>query len=232
MLYNLNMEKEFKRCSGDCQRCHPFMLMFDIKSQDYLKRNTIARYYKKGDYVFQINENASSLWLIDNGKVKISNDDINGNEKIISIFQTNEVIWESLFIKDGKYSFNCICLEDSKICQIDISHFEKVIDNNDIAIKIITLLSKKLHDANTRNKIISKQDPISRICGLFLYISNKNNSDTVSLKGEDIASSVLLRTETVSRKLQEMISMKIIKKIGQSTYKIIDYDKLVEISDL
>lgn len=226
------MEKEVKRCCSDCKKCHPFMLMFDLKSQDYLKKNTIVHNFKKSDYLFQINEKASSLWLIDNGKVKISNDDINGNEKIISIFQTNEVIWESLFIKDGKYSFNCICLEDSKICQIDISHFEKVIDNNDIAIKIISLLSKKLHDANTRNKIISKQDPIARICGLFLYISNKNNSDVVTLKGEDIASSVILTTETVSRKLQIMIEMKMIKKIGQSSYKIIDYDKLVEISDL
>lgn len=222
----------FKHCNNSCKECHPFLLLFDPKSRDYLKSKMFYKDYEKGDYLFQINEKASSLWLIDTGRVKISNNDINGNERIISIFQKGEVIWESLFLENGKYKFNCITLEKARICKIETEYFEQVINNKNTALKIISLLSKKLHDANIRNQILSNPDPIKRICGFFLYMSQKDNSLVINLKGEDIASSVLLRTETVSRKLSELVDMKIIKKIGQSSYQIIDYSTLVEMSEL
>ncbi len=221
----------YKHCTNSCKECHPFLLLFDNKSRDYLKSKMFYKDYEKGEFLFQINEKASSLWLIDTGRVKISNNDLNGNERIISIFQKGEVIWESLFLENGKYTFNCITLEKTRICKIETEYFEKVINNKNIALKIISLLSKKLHDANIRNQILSHSDPINRICGFFLYMSQKDNSLIINLKGEDIASSVLLRTETVSRKLNELIDDNIIKKVGQSSYQIIDYKKLVELSE-
>lgn len=226
------MSISFKHCNNDCDLCHPFMQLFDNKSQDFLKGNSYYKIYQKGEYVFKIDEKASTIWLIDSGRVKIFTYDSNGNERIASIFQTGEVIWESLFLVDGKYTFDCITLEETKICKIETEFFEKVVNNKMTALKIISLLSKKLHDANVRNQILSNSDPIARICGFFLYMSQKDNSLIINLKGEDIASSVLLRTETVSRKLSELIDCNIIKKIGQSSYQIVDYKTLVEWSKL
>ena len=52
----------------------------------------------------------------------------------------------------------------------------------------------------------------------------------VKLKLEDIAAHVSLRPETVSRKLGELMNEGIIEKVGQSSFRILDFERLVDIS--
>ena len=52
----------------------------------------------------------------------------------------------------------------------------------------------------------------------------------MKLKLEDIAAHVSLRPETVSRKLGELLNDKILEKVGQSSFRILNYEKLVHIS--
>ena len=85
-----------------------------------------------------------------------------------------------------------------------------------IALRVIGLLSRKLHNANERNLLLTVTDPGARIAGFLLYRSKRSASDTVTLRLGEIAASIHLRPETVSRRLKELERQGLIKRIGQS----------------
>jgi CRP/FNR family transcriptional regulator len=96
-------------------------------------------------------------------------------------------------------------------------------------MKIIELLSKKLHDANERNMLLSTKSPKSRLAAFLIYREKQDHSGTVELKLEDIAASLSLRPETISRKITELESEGLIERSGKSSIKILDYYGLEEV---
>lgn len=190
--------------------------------------------YDKGDVIFQEGDKADSLYIIRKGNIKLARYDGEGREQIVSIFSPGDTLWISVFLKGRKsiiYPYSGVCLDNVIVGKMLKDDFESLIQDTHSALEIIGLLSKKLHDANERNLMISVSDPKAKIAKLFLYRLNHIKGDVIKLKLEDIAAHVSLRPETVSRKLNEMIDDKIIKKVGQSSFVILDYKELVNISE-
>lgn len=203
------------------------------KSRKTILDNSSLIIKEKDEIVFNESQNVESLFFIKKGNIKLSRYDISGREEIIGIFGKNEIIWESLFLDNAKYPYSGIAINHLELIKISKSQFEKEIKKSEDAnIRLISLLSKKLHDANERNMIISKNNPLSKIAGFFLYRIARENKDIVYCRLNDIASSLNLRIETVSRKIKELINLNIIIKISQSGYKIIDRQKLQNISQI
>ncbi len=189
--------------------------------------------YEKGEMIFKEGEIANSLYIIRKGNIKLATYDPDGREQIISIFSPGDTLWISVFLKGKKaivYPYSGVCLDEVIVGKMLKEDFESLIQDTHSAIEIIALLSKKLHDANERNLILSVSDPTTKIARLFLYRLNHINGDIIKLKLEDIAAHVSLRPETVSRKLAELMNEKVIEKVGQSSFKIINFPRLVEIS--
>ena len=90
----------------------------------------------------------------------------------------------------------------------------------------INLLSNKLHDANERNMILSISEPMKRIAAFLIYNEKRSEEPTLTLRLDDIAGSVGLRPETVSRYIRKMIGEGLIEKVGQSGFRIPDFDRL------
>ncbi len=70
---------------------------------------------------------------------------------------------------------------------------------------------------------------MARLAGFLMYRVDRSPSDDIVLKLDDIAASVNLRTETVSRKLREMEKMRLIERLGHARIKVLDRDTLREI---
>ena len=192
----------------------------------------VAEHHKKrkGSYLFREGNEADSVWIIREGKVKLSHDDPEGNEQIIGIFSDHEAIWEGIFLQEAHYPYSAVCLKTTKAYQISVRNFKKLLQE-DVAISlgIITLLSRKLHDANARNRILATKEPSSRIAGLLVYHSERTKASYVSLKLDDIAASLDLRPETVSRKMREMEKQGLICRMGKGRLEVTDYRGLREL---
>lgn len=188
---------------------------------------------EKGELLFSEGEIADSLYIIRKGNIKLCTYDGEGKEQIVSIFSPGDTLWISVFLK-GKtkviYPYSGVCLDDVVVGKMLREDFESLIHDTHTALEIIGLLSKKLHDANERNLILSVSDPKAKIARLFLYRLNHITGEVVKLKLEDIAAHVSLRPETVSRKLGELMDEQVIQKVGQSSFKITNLPRLVEIS--
>lgn len=228
--------KEMSLCQGRCLSC-PYARGSFLEELEAPEREAITKKLrgysgKKNEVLFREGAPADSLWIIRQGSVKICTYDSEGREQIIAIFSEGETIWVSMFLnaKETTYPYSAICLTDVIVCQILRQDFESAIQDTHTALKIVGLLSNKLHDANERILILSASDPQAKIARLFLYRINHQGGTRVTMKLEDIAAHVSLRPETVSRKLGELCDEGILRKEGQSTFEILDFNELEDIA--
>ena len=108
-------------------------------------------------------------------------------------------------------------------------NFNHILDNPQAAMEIITMLSRKLHDANERNQILATQDPEARVAGFLLYHRERGTSAELLLQLGEIAGSVGLQPETVSRKLRLLSDKNLIRREGKGKIRILRPDGLRQI---
>ena len=170
-----------------------------------------------------------SICIIRKGRVKLCRYDSLGREQIVTILADHDVIWEGMFLDGSIYPYSAVCLTNASICLIHRDDFVKVVNDPVAAMNTIILLSKKLHDANERNMLLSTKDPMARLAGFLMYRVDRSIDDDIVLKLDDIAASVSLRTETVSRKLREMEKIGLIERLGHARIRVLDRDALRDI---
>jgi len=218
-------------CTENCVESIPFLSGLSPKEKALVQSHAVFKEADKGAFLFEEGEKITSLFVLREGAVKLSSLDSEGREQIIGLFLSGDVIWESLFLGDANYPYSAVALRKTRYCQILKKDFESAIENRETALRVITLLSKKLHDANERNLILSTADPTKRIAKFFLYRQERSVEPQLALRLDDIAASVSLRPETVSRKLQGLIEEGYLKKVGQSGFRIVDFEGLKDLAE-
>ena len=216
-------------CGGLCTESVPIMEGLPVNAQVSLMEHSVHETLRKNSYLFREGEPVDSICIIRKGRVKLCRYDSLGREQIITILADHDIIWEGMFLDGSIYPYSAVCLTNASICQIHRDDFIKVVDNPTAAMNIIILLSKKLHDANERNMLLSTKDPMARLAGFLMYRVDRSVEDDIVLKLDDIAASVNLRTETVSRKLREMEKEGLIERLGHARIKVLDRDALRDI---
>ncbi len=221
--------KVCEECGGFCTQNVPLIVGLPANLQVNLMENSVHEELKKNSYLFREGESVDSICIIRKGRVKLCRYDSLGREQIITILADHDIIWEGMFLEGSIYPYSAVCLTNASICQIHRDDFIKIVNDPSAAMNTIILLSKKLHDANERNMLLSTKDPMARLAGFLTYRVDRSIDDDVVLKLDDIAASVSLRTETVSRKLREMEKKGLIERLGHARIRVLDRDTLREI---
>lgn len=185
----------------------------------------------RASLLFQEGDPADTIWIIRCGQVKLCRYEADGREQIIGIFDRYEAIWEGLFLDNSTYPYSAECLTPVEACGIHLKALRAVLASPEVAMDVIVMLSRKLHDANIRNVLLTTRKPESRVAGFLLYRKERSTEAWISLKLEDIAASLNLRPETVSRKLRELEKLGLIERIGRGRLHILDYGGLKALYD-
>ncbi len=186
--------------------------------------------FEKDEFIFREGEPVDSVMIIKSGQVKLNTYDAEGREKIIGIFSDSDTIWEGMFVKGSRYPYSGVCLAPTTVCRIRRSDVEEAVSNPHVALKVISMLSLKLHDANERNMILSVNEPTARIAAFLIYRDKRSSAPVIKLRLDDIAGSVGLRPETVSRYLRKMAREGWIEKVGQSGIRLLNFEALNRIA--
>ncbi len=216
-------------CAGSCLDNNAELSGIPQAKREELIDHSYHMTREKGSYLFREGESAQHIWLIAKGQVKLSHYDAEGWERVIGIFSDNDAIWEGIFLDGSVYPYSAICMTPVNACRIHIRDFERVLEDSKIYMNIIVMLSRKLHDANERNMLLSTKDPVSRIAGMLIYYRERSAGREIELTLEDMAASLNLRTETVSRKLRELEREGFIERAGKGKIRILKFDELQEI---
>ena len=193
-----------------------------LESRKKLLENVVYTTIPANKYIFQEGQDADYICVIQRGKVKLSHVDANGRESIIMLLSENDTIWESLFLYEGKFPYSAVTMTETRLCRIYRENFIHILDNPHAALEIVTMLSRKLHDANARSQLLATQDPGARVAGFLLYHMDRGADDVLRYKLEDIASSIGLRPETVSRKLSALQAQGLVAREGRGMLRILD----------
>lgn len=196
-----------------------------------LSGHKIENTYKKGQTLFMEGNPTYGIFCISKGNIKISKTGENGQEAIVRIATSGEVVGHRSLFTEEYYSATATVLEDSEICFIDKKYILELIQNNpSIALNLIQKLSKDL--GQSENKIASfSSKNVREKFAEFLTIMGKthglveNGKKKISLKltREEMASIVGTATETLIRILSDFKKEGLVELDGK--YIVLENEK-------
>lgn len=222
--------------------CARHISIFSALSDEELKNiiNMVTRKeYLKGAVLCREGEVYDSLFLIREGKIKISKITRDGKEQIIHILTKGDFFGETNLFDDIISSFTATAITNSRVCILSRGDLEGILNKNpSISIKILKELTYRLSETEDLAKVLATKDVESRIANMLLEFSNKygkaidgNIYLEVPLNREDMANYCGVTRETISRKLSKLEDDNIIELKGNKIIIIKDIDSLKDIGE-
>ena len=163
-------------CSHDL--CAKKVPIFSFLSDDELIKiidMTGHKVYKKGDRLCSQGEKSDTLFIINEGQVKISKLTRSGKEQIVHIFTNGDFFGElSLFTSDETYNFDAYAVSDIKMCTLDKEAMNKIIMSNpEISLKLLQVITKRLSQTENLAQNLATNDAEIRIAFMILEFGKK-----------------------------------------------------------
>jgi len=188
--------------------------------------------FKRKETVFTTGEATKGIYLIKDGKVKITKNSGAGGERIIRLAKTDDFIGHRGFGGNWKYSITAHCLTDTSVLFIPMNIFETLVRSNpDFAYFMVMFFAEELRiSENLATTLPIKNQVASAILKNYsAFGSDKKDKTKLSytLSRKDLASIVGTRYETVVRSLAEFKAEEIIE-LNAKDIHILDFEKLKE----
>ncbi|MBZ9687567.1 Crp/Fnr family transcriptional regulator [Clostridium estertheticum] len=227
----------------NCTNCNTTLCakkvpIFSFLSDEELKKivdMTGHKAYKKGSVLCHEGEKSDTLFIINEGGVKISKLTKEGKEQIVHILTSGDFFGElSLFNNNETYNFDVYAISDTKICTLTKQNMDEILMNNpQISLKLLQVITKRLSDTENLAQNLATNDAEIRIAYMLLEFAEKygvNTSEGLQVKlpisKEEMASYVGVTRETISRKLSIFEELGIISHKGNKLLVIKKLDML------
>lgn len=185
---------------------------------------------KKGETLYNAGDEGSFLYVVHEGKVKISRYTEEGNEQVLRVLSTGDFAGDRALFTNNVADDFAITLEDSMVCVLDGSELKKhMIEKPEISVRIISELSKRLSDYETKLESYNLDSVGKRVAQSIIIYSEGNDIFELPISKQDWASILGMSSETLSRKLSQFKKDGLIDLNGQRGIIIRDKDKLNEI---
>lgn len=193
--------------------------------------------YKKGEALCYDGESSDTLFIVNEGKVKLSKITKDGKEQIIHILGKGDFFGElNLFSNNKKYNFNAYAITNVKICTLTKNDMNKIIMSNpEISLKILKEVTRRLAETENLAQNLATNDAEVRIAYMIIEFSEKygiKSEEGIKIKlpinREEMANYCGLTRETISRKLKKLEDEKLIELVGNKVLIVKDEDGLKE----
>ncbi|WP_271812361.1 Crp/Fnr family transcriptional regulator [Clostridium beijerinckii] len=229
-------------CGNCCNNCRGGLCASKVPIFENLNRDELVeivnkinhKEFSKGDVIFTEGNIASTLYFINEGKIKLYKYTKDGKEQILHILSEGDFFGELELIKPSKYRFNSKAIEDVKICTLTKEEMKDIMMKNpEIGIKVLETVGERLSKVENLVQNLATNDVDSRMAYLIIELMEKygenvegNISVKLPISREDMASYIGVTRETISRKLKKLEDENLIKIIGTKTIIIIDEEGL------
>lgn len=147
----------------------------DLKA--VIKQYGVIKQYKKNDYVFQINDSANHIYLLENGWVKIAQDSGEGYGVTLSLHQGGNMFGlAEPMSHTAKRTKDACCLSNCQIISLDVpTLFLLIKQQPELLLSITAVLSHNImHTQNLVGTLINKPVPW-RLASLLMEFSKVLN---------------------------------------------------------
>lgn len=200
-----------------------------FSARKMLAENAVHRYYAKGETIVHSGSPINSILIIQKGRIKTCRFDGDGEEQVLDVLHDGQAIWHGMFLENAIYHYSVVCLTDVYLCEISRISFEHILhEHPEVAMNLITMLSTELDDAEEKAMMLGIRDPKKRLARFLLDRDERCIGSDIHMKLDDIAASVGLRPETVSRNISLFEKNGCIERRGQGRLHVKDRNKLIE----
>jgi CRP-like cAMP-binding protein len=207
----------------------------DVPDDDLQKLAGLAarKRYPKDGVVFFENEAGDTLYMVAQGRVKVTILGDDGREIILSVLGPGEFFGEMALLDNEPRSATTIAAEDSELLSVARADFEGVLNHNPgIMGSLIKVLTARLRHANHQISTLALLDVYGRVARVILEMAR---DDGKRLKDgrisfhrpthQEIANRIGTTRETVTRMLKDLQRQNLIKVTGKEIVVEPDFEK-------
>lgn len=195
----------------------------------------VTKRFKRGRIIFYEGDPGEAVYFVKAGKVKVYKSDEEGREYILKILGQGEVFAETVLLEGGPYPATAETVEDSTLGIINNRDLERLLmENCQIAIKMLTIVSQRLRDAQEQVRNLAFKDTYDRTSCMLHRMSLDHGIKTprgievnLSLTRQEMASLVGTSRETVTRILSDMKREGIID-LDRQTIVVLNENRLMK----
>ncbi len=197
---------------------------------------TTKREFKKGEYLFHINDPATELFIVSKGQIKLLKTLANGNESIFAIIGKDSFVGAAFLSPLAYYRIDAIALEDTMVRSLTKQHFLKLIRNNpELMIAYTESLTGQLFSA--WEQLSSSYSPVKiRLAQVLIELAQKFGKPSnewalidTNLNHNAIAALVSSTRVSVTTAMAELRKLGFVEgSRGKYKIKILDLQILVD----
>ncbi len=188
--------------------------------------------FNKERILMSVDEEGDSLYIITEGRVKVSVFSESGKEIIFSILRGGDFFGEMALLDGQPRSANITATEDSKVFILHRKDFANLLEKYPrISIKLLEELSIRLRKTDQRLESIALLDVTGRIATVLVQLGEEQGQETpegVLIRSrpthQEIANMVGTTRETVTRVLKQLELKGYIKMTGKDVIILSDMD--------
>ncbi len=198
---------------SDCERCphRGLSVLCDVTGEELAAFQQMKRtqWYEPRQTVFFEGHPCLGLYLLCQGKVKLTRSSPRGQRQIVRILDGSVLIEKHAFKNGAIHEVTCETIERSQVCIIDkTAYWTLVRRNSDLAVKLIQLLAGELDAGLDQLDQFTFKTARQRLASLLLDLAERFGrrvSDQVrieiTLKREELAELAGVTIETAIRQL-------------------------------
>ncbi|WP_284139096.1 MULTISPECIES: Crp/Fnr family transcriptional regulator [unclassified Virgibacillus] len=221
-------------CSIDKKRgCVSSVPIFNHLTNDQMKEieavvNAVT--YQKGHTIYRAGECADTLYIVNEGRIRIYRLSEAGKEQLVRIIHAGEFSGELSIFKDTVHESYAEAMDNVTICKISRSSFQKLLLKfPSISLKLLEEFANRLEQSEVQTTRFATESVESRIALYLVEISSNDTNEVIlPMSHKDLASYLGTTPETVSRVFHTLQSKGYIKKISPKRFMILDIDGLTQ----
>ncbi len=207
--------EDISACSGLCTRRISIFQGLSDEAHLSLVRSAQHRDFKRGDTVFLSEDQADSILILRYGRIKLSRVMKDGQELVLDILSDGDVIGEQTIYSGESIDMDGTAMEDCGVCLISAQAIAEIVMRQpEVGVRLLHSIGRKLHDAHHLAEILSRRHARARIAGFLLLRTEHARNNEVELSHEEIAASLSLSRETITRKIAEMSQAGMVRSSG------------------
>jgi CRP/FNR family transcriptional regulator, cyclic AMP receptor protein len=222
--------------SNDFLKYVPIFSELSDTTIEQISKIGVRKVFKKDSVVLQEHETGSALFVIVEGKVKISRVSDDDREVILSILNESDFFGEMAILDGLSRSANVTAMEDSELYIIQRNDFITLIQTHpELSIALLKELTQRLRSADLKIKSMSLKDAEGKVATVILQLADdigKIKNGVVEIEKlplqHDLANMAGTSRETISRTLHSFVKKELIDLKG-SRLRILNFELFKEL---
>lgn len=217
-------------CAGLCTARISVFQPLSLEDQRLLKQKARHRHVPAGTCIFSENDPADQILVIHRGRVKLNRYTAEGREHVLDIIAPGGIYGEQGLFSGRRHEVNAIAMEDADYCAFYRADVEALIlGHPEVGVKMLAVLGDKYARVRAMHELLTINDAKGRLAGYLVHRMKEEGDASLSLSRAQIAASINLRMETVSRKLGELAQEGLVAVSGHTAIRILNAGRLEEI---